>query len=98
MPAFHQLQEDYAGHCNFLAVYIREAHASDEWPLGSHVCLTQHQTLADRLQDRQNLANFDDIEAVPELDEFGPVPVAPPPAASRREDKPTFVRLAEIRR
>ena len=58
----------------------------------------EHQTLADRLQDRQNLANFDDIEAVPELDEFGPVPVAPPPAASRREDKPTFVRLAEIRR
>ena len=32
----------------FLAVYIAEAHASDQWPLGDRVAIAQHATLAER--------------------------------------------------
>jgi len=30
-------------------VYLREAHANDEWPLGKHVSIPQHRCLEDRL-------------------------------------------------
>ena len=33
----------------FLAVYIREAHASDEWPLGTMCSRPQHKSIEDRL-------------------------------------------------
>jgi len=39
----------WRGKANFLAVYISEAHAQDEWPLGNHVCLNQHKTMEERL-------------------------------------------------
>ena len=35
---------------DFVTVYIREAHASDEWPLGTAICIAQHKTIEDRLQ------------------------------------------------
>jgi len=35
-------------------VYIAEAHATDVWPLGNHVCLPSHKTLEDRI----NAANI----------------------------------------
>jgi len=34
----------------FLSVYIAEAHASDQWPMGNHVNIKQHKTLQDRLK------------------------------------------------
>jgi len=43
-------QSYYAGKVNFLIVYIAEAHATDVWPLGKHVCLSSHKTLEDRMQ------------------------------------------------
>ena len=33
----------------FVAVYTREAHAADEWPLGPRESVPQHRTLAERL-------------------------------------------------
>jgi len=36
-------------------VYIDEAHASDRWPLGSHVDLPHHQTIEDRQKGAQLL-------------------------------------------
>jgi len=33
-----------------LVVYISEAHAQDEWPLGKQVCLNQHKTIEERLK------------------------------------------------
>jgi len=38
----------------FLTIYIAEAHAEDQWPLGNHVNIKQHQTLQDRLQAASN--------------------------------------------
>ncbi len=35
MPALHALQRELAGRVVMLAVYIAEAHASDEWPISS---------------------------------------------------------------
>lgn len=36
-------------------VYIEEAHAVDEWPIGSTVVETQHRTVADRLAAARRL-------------------------------------------
>eukprot|EP01052_Picozoa_sp_SAG31_P026332 SAG31_NODE_2379_length_5836_cov_4.527453_8_plen_123_part_00 len=33
----------------FVGLYLSEAHASDEWPLGTHVCVRRHRTVADRV-------------------------------------------------
>jgi len=35
---------------NFLFVYISEAHANDEWPLGTSLCVNVHKTIEDRLR------------------------------------------------
>jgi len=34
----------------FLTIYIAEAHATDQWPLGNHINIKQHKTLQDRLK------------------------------------------------
>lgn len=36
-------------------MYIREAHASDEWPLGNQVVIEQHKILQDRLNAAKTL-------------------------------------------
>jgi len=33
----------------FVAIYISEAHAQDQWPLGRHVAVLQHKVLDDRI-------------------------------------------------
>lgn len=58
MPALHSLLDEFGGDSgvDFLSVYIREAHAVDEWPIsssrfahdGKAVAITAHKTLADR--------------------------------------------------
>lgn len=35
---------------DFLTIYIREAHASDEWPLGDAVTIKQPQSIEERIQ------------------------------------------------
>lgn len=47
------MQADYAGRVEFLVVYIREAHAANEWPLGTHVVLRQPATLEERIEAAQ---------------------------------------------
>jgi len=32
-----------------LVVYVSEAHAMDEWPLGSNVCVMKHRSIQDRI-------------------------------------------------
>ena len=34
--------------CKFVSVYIKEAHAYDEWPLGNHCVEKQHTTIGER--------------------------------------------------
>jgi len=45
----NRLQDEYGEIANFVTVYIAEAHAMDEWPLGTKVCLPQHKTIEERL-------------------------------------------------
>jgi len=45
----HKMMEKYQGKVNFLTVYISEAHATDEWPLGNLVKIPQHKSLDDRI-------------------------------------------------
>jgi len=34
----------------FLVVYVSEAHAIDEWPLGNNVCIPKHKTIEERIE------------------------------------------------
>ena len=48
-----QIYNDYKDHADFLTVYVREAHPTDEWQMKSNVkedvCYAQPKTLAQRL-------------------------------------------------
>ncbi|CAF3966060.1 unnamed protein product [Rotaria sp. Silwood1] len=39
----------YQDHVDMATVYIEEAHAADEWPIGSRICYVQPKTDADRI-------------------------------------------------
>jgi len=49
IDSLQQLCKDFSGLADFLTVYILEAHAVDEWPLGNAVQIKQHQTLDERI-------------------------------------------------
>lgn len=40
----------YKDRVDLLTVYIEEAHASDEWPIGSQICYAQPKCDADRMR------------------------------------------------
>ncbi len=48
-----QIYEDYKDHADFLTVYVREAHPTDEWQMKSNlkddVCYAQPKTLQQRV-------------------------------------------------
>ncbi len=48
-----QIYEDYKDHADFLTVYVREAHPTDEWQMKSNVkddvCYAQPKTLEQRV-------------------------------------------------
>ena len=48
-----QIFKDYKDHADFLTIYVREAHPTDEWQMKSNVkedvCYRQPKTLAERL-------------------------------------------------
>lgn len=48
MPDFNTLSEKWSGQANVIVVYMREAHASDEWPMGNHVNTLQATSLEER--------------------------------------------------
>jgi len=45
--------------CDFVCIYINEAHAVDEWPIRtkSELCIKQHQTLQQRCSVAKSLTN-----------------------------------------
>jgi len=48
----NELKERYSENVDFLVVYIREAHSSDEWPIGRTVsCVKQPQTIEERINN-----------------------------------------------
>lgn len=54
------LQEQFAGVVDFLGVYISEAHAQDEWPLGVKFCYNQPRSIDTRLNiAKQFISDFD---------------------------------------
>jgi len=46
----HKIQADYKDKARFVTIYIMEAHARDQWPLGRHVQVYQHKCLEDRIE------------------------------------------------
>jgi len=51
---FKFIFKEFEDEVDFLMVYIREAHAADQWPLGDVVSIKQHATLQERLEAAQN--------------------------------------------
>jgi len=56
VPSFHELLDDLKDKADFLFVYIKEAHAVDEWPISSSrfnddevVCVKQPTTMKERI-------------------------------------------------
>lgn len=50
-PYFNQIyQRFHKTAASFIHVYLREAHASDEWPVGNRVQFRQHQTQEERIR------------------------------------------------
>jgi len=41
--------DKYGDLVRFVCVYVMEAHASDQWPLGNHSKYPQHKTIEDRI-------------------------------------------------
>jgi len=59
VPLFNRYYDDYRRYCDFLCVYIAEAHASDTWPLGDSVSVVaSHQSLEDRLACARKLVEL----------------------------------------
>lgn len=48
LEELNTLRRQFADHADFLLVYIAEAHASDEWPIGSDLIFDQPKTLDER--------------------------------------------------
>jgi len=44
------IKDCYSDKVDFLTIYLCEAHAKDQWPLGRHVEVEQHKTLQDRIE------------------------------------------------
>jgi len=50
VESIHNIFEKYNKYVDFLVVYISEAHAVDEWPLGDHCVVKQHQNIEERIK------------------------------------------------
>lgn len=50
VPNHHSGFEKHQDIATFMTVYIREAHANDEWPLGDKFSWRQHRTLEERTE------------------------------------------------
>jgi len=55
LPTFIKMAERFAEKCNFVMVYLMEAHAADEWPLGTKVTINQHKTNKERIDAATDL-------------------------------------------
>jgi len=49
IDSLHKLNKDFKSFADFLTIYIQEAHAINEWPLGYEFQINQHVTLQDRI-------------------------------------------------
>eukprot|EP00039_Didymoeca_costata_P013561 m.208746 g.208746 ORF g.208746 m.208746 type:complete len:66 (+) comp15810_c0_seq19:3466-3663(+) len=47
------MRKEFKEHAAFVTVYVLEAHASDEWPMGTEICFRQPKTLEQRLSVAQ---------------------------------------------
>jgi len=62
-PYFNKLANKYQGRAIFLGVYITEAHAADEWPVGKTISFcTQPKVLSDRIGLARKFVNDQQIE------------------------------------
>ena len=60
---FRNLQQRFNHVSEFAIVYLAEAHASDEWPLGRHVQISQHRSLQDRAAAATAFASVAQLKA-----------------------------------
>ena len=64
MQDIKKLASDFASVADFLLVYVAEAHAADEWPVGNPIKYNQPQTIDERLSiARDFVAKYEIMDA-----------------------------------
>ncbi|CAG8792049.1 4319_t:CDS:2, partial [Dentiscutata erythropus] len=58
----NDIYKKYRSHVDFYMIQIREAHASNVWPIGNIVAVNEHQTLADRLAAAREMVRSTQLE------------------------------------
>lgn len=66
MLDFNALADRWRGRARVAMVYLSEAHAADEWPMGRHVVVLQHKDIEQRARAAREFVSstglmFDDI-------------------------------------
>jgi len=62
------MQKKYANVARFIAVYLAEAHAMDEWPIGDRTCVTAHKTIEERADAARQFTKDYNFEVTTYLD------------------------------
>lgn len=71
VPDFNALRKKWIDRADIVVVYLREAHASDEWPLGNHVCVQQAKCTEDRARAARDFVAATGLELQVFLDGEG---------------------------
>lgn len=50
----NQLAKRFSHLADFAGIYLMEAHAADQWPLGNHCVVNQHRTAFERITAARN--------------------------------------------
>nr|CAG8639707.1 8806_t:CDS:2 [Entrophospora candida] len=58
----NDIHEKYQRHVDFYMIQIREAHASDVWPIGNIVDVKEHRTLEERLTAAREMVRATDLQ------------------------------------
>ncbi|CAJ0646592.1 9546_t:CDS:2 [Entrophospora sp. SA101] len=58
----NDIYEKYQGYADFYMIQIREAHASDVWPIGNIVDVKEHRTLEERLAAAREMVKATDLK------------------------------------
>jgi hypothetical protein len=70
VPFLKDFVQEFSSRVNFLTVYIEEAHAANEWPIGSRLKYDQPKKMEDRfkiIEDFRQALDYYDVPVVADL-------------------------------
>lgn len=82
VPVLHGFHEELARVADFVTVYIEEAHAADEWPIGSRLHYKQPTSIAERAQIVKDFIDATGYKLPIVIDPVFPASSSPPSSSS----------------